>query len=363
MLRTMIGGLASVLLAGAALAAEIPAGYPKDYAQVLAGAETEGNVVIYANTEQFAVDAILKDFQAAYPKIKVDYLELKAADLYNRVSSEAAARALKADVVWSSAMDLQFKLADEGVAVAYASPEKKNVPSWSVFEDKLYGVTFEPVVMIYNKQFVPPDDVPKTRADLAKLLTAKKDKYAGKATSYDPERSGLGFFVVSHDARNSDVLWDVVRGLGAAKAKFYTATGTMLEKVGSGEHVIAYNIIGAYALLKSKQDPNIGIVVPQDYTIVLSRAALVTAAAPHPKAARVFLDYLLSKRGQDVIANKALLYSIRDDVEGEATAAKLKRDYGAILKPVAMNPNLMDELEPTARLPFFKRWQAALQGK
>lgn len=361
---TLAAGLALALVlprAGAS-AAELPAGYPASYADQIAGAEAEGRVTVYANTEQFAVDAILKDFQAAYPKIQVDYLELKAADLYNRVSSEAAAGALKADLVWSSAMDLQFKLVDEGVAAPYASVEKAGVPGWSVWQDKIYGVTFEPVVIIYNKQFVPPEDVPHTRADFVKLMMTKSAQYAGKITSYDIERSGLGFFVASHDARNGNALWDVVRGFGATKAKFYVATGTMLEKVSSGEHVMAYNVIGPYALLRSKQDKNIGVVVPEDYTVVLSRSALIPAAAPHPKAARVFLDYLLSKRGQDVIANKALLYSIRDDVDGEATAARLKRERGAILKPVAMDENLMDELEPTARLPFFKRWQSALQG-
>lgn len=353
--------LAASLPRGAS-AGELPEGYPKSYADQIAGAEAEGRVTIYANTEQFAVDAILKDFGAAYPKIQVDYLELKAAELYNRVSSEAAAGALKADLVWSSAMDLQFKLVDEGVAVPYASVEKAKVPGWSVWQDKIYGVTYEPVVIIYNKQFVPPEDVPRTRADFAKLLMTKSAQYSGKVTSYDIERSGLGFFVASHDARNGPAIWDVVRGFGATKAKFYVATGTMLEKVGSGEHVFAYGVIGPYALLKSKQDRNIGIVVPEDYTLVLSRSALIPKDAPHPKAARVFLDYLLSKRGQDVIANKALLYSIRDDVDGEATAARLKRERGAILKPVAMDENLMDELEPTARLPFFKKWQSALQG-
>jgi iron(III) transport system substrate-binding protein len=356
-------GLTLAIGAGAARAAEVPAGYPADYGKTLAAAEKEGTLVIYANTEQFAVNPILEDFQAAYPKIKVDYLEVKAADLYSRVSSEVAAGALKADFVWSSAMDLQFQLADEGAAMAYASPEKKNVPGWSTWEDQLYGITFEPVVFVYNKKLIPEADVPHTRDALANLLTSKAQAYAGKAAAYDPERSGLGFFVMSHDAKINDDIWKVARGLGAAKGKTYTATGTMLEKVASGEHAIAYDVIGPYALLKADQDPNVGVVIPQDFTLILTRLAMIPKAAQHPNAAKVFLDYLLSKRGQTVIADKALLYSIRSDVEGRATAAGLTKEHGPILKPVSIRPELMDELDPAKRLPFFSKWTKAVSGR
>lgn len=350
-------------VAALALGLMTPHGAYAQNAQLVAAAEAEGKLTIYANTEQFAMNAILQDFAAAYPNIKVDYLELKAADLYGRVSAEGAAGALQADFIWSSAMDLQFKLVDEGLAATYASAEKPHLPDWSVWKDQIYGITFEPVVMVYNKQRMPAADIPKTRADLAKLLQTKSKEYEGKVATYDPERSGLGYFVISHDVRNGNAIWDVAKGFGACKAKLYTATGTMLEKVGAGEHWLAYNVIGPYALLKAQKDPNIGIVIPEDYTIVLSRSALIPKAAPHPNAARLFLDYLLSARGQNVIANKSLLYSIRDDVEGEATARKLKREHGASLRPVAMGTDLLNEIEPTSRLPFFKKWQAALKGQ
>jgi iron(III) transport system substrate-binding protein len=363
-----IGATAAAALLGATLvsagagAGDLPAGYPASYAKTISAAEGEGKLVIYANTEQFAVQPLLDDFQAAFPKIPVDYLEVKAADLYSRVSSEAAAGALKADFVWSSAMDLQFMLTDEGVAGTYASVEKPNLPKWAIWKDQIYGVTFEPVVFVYNKKLIPENEVPQTRAEFAKLLMTKSEAFAGKVTSYDPERSGLGFFVVSHDARVNDDLWKLVRGFGAAKAKFYTSTGAMLEKVGAGEHAIAYNIIGPYALLKAQKDPNIGIVVPKDYTEILTRSAIIPKAAAHPNAARVFLDYLLSKRGQQVIADKSLLYSIRADVEGQATAAKLIAEHGDTLKPIALGPALLDELDPAKRLAFFKKWHEALQG-
>ncbi len=254
-MKASILALGILCAAGAAYAADVPAGYPASYAKILDDAEKEGRLVIYANTEQFAVNRFSKISKRPIRRSKIDYLELKAADLYTRATSEIAAGTLKADFIWSSAMDLQYQLVDEGAVATYASVEKANMPSWALYKDQLYGVTFEPVAIIYNKKLVPEADVPKTRDDLAKLLTTKKADYVGKVAMYDPERSGLGFFVISHDARVGDGIWKLVKAMGPTSPKLYVATGQMLEKVGSGEHSIAYNIIGPYALLKARRIP------------------------------------------------------------------------------------------------------------
>lgn len=335
----------------------IPDGYPQSYSDILAKAENEGSVVIYANTENAAVSPILADFQKAFPKIRVDYIEIKAADLYSRVSSEAAANALKADVVWSSAMDLQYQMVKEGLAADYASPETKNIPDWASYNNQLYGVTFEPVVFVYNSKLVSAEEMPKTRLGLAKFLQDNVSRFKGKVTTYDPQRSGLGFFAVSHDAKISDDLWTLVKAFGATDTKFYVSTGTMLEKISAGEHAIAYNIIGPYAYLRATRDPNVKIIIPEDFTLILSRSAYVTKSAAHSNAARIFLDYLLSQRGQNVIANEAHLFSIRADVDGDATATHLTTQYGEHLKPVSINDTLADDLLPVKRLTFFRTWE------
>lgn len=356
-----VSAMISLPFTGAARA-ETPEGYPAAYAEIVAAAEREGSVVVYANTEHAAVQPILDDFREAFPKIRVDYIEIKSADLYSRVSSEAAAGALKADIVWSSAMDLQFQMVTDGLAAEYESIEKAALPEWASHENKVYGVTFEPVVMVYNSRVVSPQEMPTTRTGLAEFLKGNRERMAGKVATYDPQRSGLGFFAVSHDAQISEDLWPLVEAFGAVDAKFYTSTGTMLEKLSAGEHVIAYNIVGPYAYLRAERDPNIRVVLPEDYTLVLSRLAMVTEAARHPNAARVFLDYLLSKRGQTVVADKAHLFSIRTDVEGTATYAGLTAELGDRLKPVRIDPSLLDELEPTRRLPFFRKWEQSVRA-
>ena len=150
-------------------------------------------------------------------------------------------------------MDLQIQLASKGNALTYASPENSGLPKWAVWQNQAYGTTFEPVSIAYNKRLLPADAVPQSHADLVKLLKAKPDVYKEKIATFDPEKSGVGFLMMTQDAKVFPQFWDLAKGLGATGAKVYTSTGAMLEKVGSGEHTLAYNIIGSYVLLRQKK--------------------------------------------------------------------------------------------------------------
>ena len=195
--------------------------------------------------------------------------------------------------------------------------------------------------------------MPKDHTDLLKLLNAKTDFYKGKITAYDPERSGVGYLFCNEDVKNFPQAWDLFKAMGKAQAKLYTSAGAMMERVTSGEHLIAYGIFGSYALSRSKKDPNLGIVLPKDYTMVTSRVAFISKHAKNPNAGKLFLDYILSKRGQEIIANKADLYSLRSDVEGEATikrvtAADWRQGAPGADRPDAAGKSRSDQ---AARLP------------
>jgi iron(III) transport system substrate-binding protein len=94
----------------------------------------------------------------------------------------------------------------------------------------------------------------------------------------------------------------------------------------------------------------------------MSRIAVVPKAAKHPNAGKAFLDYLISKRGQDLIA-KAALFSVRSDVEGETTASALTKKLGGTLKPLPVGPSLLVYLDQAKRLEFLKQWQQAIGTK
>jgi iron(III) transport system substrate-binding protein len=363
MQRIILAAVAAAFALTVPAVAQVPQGYPADYAKIVDAAKKEGKVVVSSTTDAVAANPLIKDFQTLYPGVQVEYSDLNSTELYNRFISEAAAGTGTGDVLWSSAMDLQIKLVADGYALTYASPEIAALPKWAVWQDQAYGTTYEPITFIYNKRLVPAGDVPQDHPALLALLTSKTDAYKGKITAYDPERSGVGFLFVNQDAANWPQAWDLFRAFGKASIKLYTSAGAMMERVTSGEHTIAYGIFGSYALSRSKKDPNLGIVMPKDYTLVTSRVMFIPKGAKNPNAAKLFLDYLLSKRGQTIIANQAELYSLRADVEGEATVKKVEALIGDKARPIPISGDLLANLDQRKRLDFLKKWQAAMKGQ
>ena len=134
-------------------------------------------------------------------------------------------------------------------------------------------------------------------------------------------------FVVQ-DAKYFPGMKDLEKGFGATSYKVYSSTGNMLEKVSSGEHLLGYNMLGSYAMVRAKKDPNLGVVLPKDYTLVLSRVMFIGKKAKNPNAAKLWLDYILSQRGQKLIGSDVELFAVRDDVDAEYTAGKLKKEMG-----------------------------------
>ena len=353
--------LALAALVTPALAQNVPAGYPADYAQTIAAAKKEGKVVVYSALDTKAAQPLIRDFNAVYPDIKVEYNDMNSTEMYNRFIAEAAAGQGGADVMWSSAMDLQVKLVDDGQAMTYKSPEAAKLPAWAVYKDQAYGTTYEPAVFIYNKRLVTGSDIPQDHAAFAKLLNGETAKFKGKVTTYDIEKSGVGFMFVVQDTKYFPGMKDLEKGFGATSYRVYSSTGNMLEKVSSGEHLLGYNVLGSYALVRAKKDPNLGVVLPKDYTLVLSRVLFIGKGAKNPNAAKLWTDYVLSARGQKLIGSDVELFAIRNDVDAEYTAASLNKQLGAnVVKPIPVSSEIVGYLDPKKRLDFLSAWKTTL---
>ena len=322
-----------------------------------------GHVVIYGTTDIEATAPVIDGFQALYPGIAVTYHELNSLEVYERTLAEHAAGDVRADLLLSSAMDLQLKLVNDGYARSYMAPAVGWLPRWAVWRNEAFGFTFEPAVIVYNRDGVPREDVPATRADLLRLIESEPAAYAGRVATYDPQRSGLGFLFATQDAQRSREFWRLVKGLGATGVKLYSSTAAILDRIADGRFLLGYNLLGSYALARSARDASLGVVLPRDYTLAMSRIAMLTRGSPDPWAAERFLDFLLSEAGQRIIAERASLYSLHPAVHGEATAAALRERAGDSLIPIRVGPGLLVNLDQVKREKFLRTWERALGGR
>lgn len=341
--------------------AQVPKGYPASYQKIIDEARKEKKLVIYSSTDQASAQFLVDDFKALYPFVDIEYNDIGTTQLYSRFISEAAAGGKSADFLWSSGMELQVKLAADGYALAYTSPEAKNYPATSKMENMLYGTTMEPGVLVYNKRFVKKP--PTTHAEFARVLS--DSKMNGKVATWDPEKSGIGFTFLHEDTVAIPNYLDLFKALGKSGAGQYSSSGVMMEKVISGEHYFGYNVIGSYALLRAEKVPDIGVAYFRDKTVAFQRPAFISKLAEHPNTAKLFLDYLLSARGQNVMANKSLIFALRPGTEGPAVPKNVYSKIGGKknLVVIPVSRDLLKNLEPSVRTPFLNEWRSALKGQ
>jgi len=343
-------------LAGSGLAEEgAPNPTPRG---VVEAKPAKSELLVEATTDIPEVEELITKFMNLNPDVSVQYSKIASGRLFDNVAKPSEARG-QADVVWSSAMDLQIKLANDGYAAEYRSSEISHVPDWAQWKDRAYGVTAEPVVIIFNKRLLRGSLVPRDHADLLRVLTDYRSVFAGKIATYDPEQSGTGLLFITQDLRVTAQTWKLVAAMGRAGVKLYSTSGAMIDRVSAGDLVLAYNVLGSYALERAKNEPDLGIVFPNDYTLLLSRIVLVPEAARQRALAKRFIDFLLSYDGQALLARHSL-GSVRDDMK---QAIPGFADAKEALRPIALSIDLLTYLDQSKRKRFLKDWKDALQER
>ncbi|WP_172448548.1 ABC transporter substrate-binding protein [Caulobacter mirabilis] len=319
---------------------------------VVRRAQAEGRVVVYANTDMGG--PVVAGFQRRYPQVRVTYRELTSSQIQSAVLAEAASSAPVADLVWSSSMDIQVKLINDGYAQTYKSPEARRLPRWAVWRNQGFGVTAEPVGFAYNSRLLPPDQVPRSHAELLASLRDDPERWQGRIALYDPEQSGVGFMYLSADLQKYPEAWTLMEAIAHSRPGLYVPGGTILSKVAKGEHLIAFNMNRSYAdSWAARNDRGVVYQTPTDYHFTVSRVAFVTRAAPHPNAARLFLDYLMSPEGQAKL-RESRLTPVIDAADGASPD-------GAT--PIRVGPALLANLDQARRDRVLREWRAMLAGE
>jgi iron(III) transport system substrate-binding protein len=328
--------------------------FPRSHSEVVDAARQEGELVIYSVVHaDAAVKDLLDTFHRRYPFIKVRNSDDDGALTYRRFRREIAAGKPSADFIWSSAMDLQEKLINDGFSLPYASSEMPSLPSWAHWQDLGYSVTLEPIATVYNRRFLSATEMPRSHAGLRDLLNGNPARFRGRVAVYDPQKSEVGMLLLSQDIRVTRDSWNLFDALGTVDARLYSTSRDMLRHIIKGDHWIGYDVIGSYAEEMHKAHPELVVVYPSDYVLLLSRVAFVTAAAVHPNSGKLFLDFLLSREGQAVLKRHGM-GPVRKDINPPEEQVRLDPVRSQAIR---IGPGLLSSLDSLVRAQFLRRWQ------
>ena len=313
---------------------------------------------IYSSLDEPLAAPLIAAFQARNPGVAVRYEDLLTGEITARVRRETDARDQTADFVFSSGMDLQMKLANDGYARAVRIPAAANWPGWATWQDTAYALTFEPAVMVYHKPSFP-DGPPQSRLALLDWLQGAGQGGGGLVGTYDVTRSALGYLFLARDEEHFPDIWALLAAMARAGLQTFPTSQDIIDRVATGRLKIGYNILGSYAADQARTHPDLGLVLLRDYTVVVSRVALVPRAAANPALGEAFLAFLMSREGQELLARELRLPAVSLEVADADSARTMQAALGAQLRPVAVSPGLLVYLDQAKRRRLLTRWAAA----
>ena len=287
---------------------------------------------------------LVQAFQQENPDVAVDYTVASSAAVYMAIATEGAAF----DLALSSAMDLQTKLANDGLAQTYSSAATAALPDWARWADRLFAFTQEPAVVLISRAGLGDLPVPKTRQDLIALLRDNPELFTGRVGTYDLRNSGLGYLFATQDARQSDAYWRLAEVMGSLRPQLFCCTSDMINGIDSGALLVAYNVIGSYADARPSEEGS--VIYMGDYTHVMLRTALIPTTADNPALGGRFIEFLLSPSGRAAIRTHTGLPPIDGATLAESPS----------FRPIPMGAGLLVYLDQMKRAAFLDEWIAAM---
>lgn len=306
----------------------------------------ERELAVLSTTDTTVMKPLIDAFQSRHPDVTIRYTVANSQEVFAAVQDERAAF----DLVISSAMDLQMKLANDGFAAAYDSAPTAALPDWARWQDRLFAFAQETVVLIASRQGLKGLPLPQTRRDLIEMLRDHPTRFAGRIGTYDPALSGAGYLFATQDARQSDSFWRLAEVIGGLAPRLYTSSNDMITDLKRGRLVLAYNVLGSYAGPRLAGEADAVVVELEDHTLTLLRTGLVPVNAANPELGGAFLDFLLGPEGRRLLKEEAGLPPIDE-------AALSGRPH---LRPMRLDPGLLVFLDRIKRRAFLDEWASAL---
>jgi iron(III) transport system substrate-binding protein len=269
---------------------------------LIEGAKKEGQVVFYASMEAQSAQRLSAGFEKRYPFVKVNATRIGSERMATRLVAEAQARNVQADVVSQSGFDF-YGVLQKGIFDVYNSPERAALPPEYKDEKGLWVMSAATLNVIgYNTRLVPPASIPKSFWDLT------EPKWKGQLLMDENESKWMAGMMTHYG--EAKVL-DLLRRLAAQEIQFRAGHTLIQTLAAAGERpVVVVAFANGVERLKKERAPMDWVAA--DPIIGLTFGVALAKNAPHPNAAKLLIDYLLSKEGQEIIADAGYFVPRRD---------------------------------------------------
>ncbi len=287
---------------------------PKDEAKLYELAKKEGTLVWYGSSSLEGMKENAKDFESKYPGIKVEILRIVGVRQYQRFLQETNAKQYIADILHITDYPSMKSLVQQAHIDAWEVPTSSRIPEAFRIKNYSYAANLTAIAVVYNVNKVTPEEVKSLSNSWKGVLDPRfKGRFAVTAMKSGATYGGVHMFL---DPKYAKVFGpEFIKAVAAQKPTAYPDPLVTLDRVVAGEHDIAYWVAETHAYIKWEQGAPVRWVLPAPTPVWGNTWCGVSKYAPHPNAARLFMNWAMSEAGAmsvQRVGNLSTLEGVKD---------------------------------------------------
>ena len=294
------------------------------------GAFAQQKLYVYTSMKESMVGGLKTAFMKKYPDIKIDFQSAGAGKLMAKIAAERESGKILADVLWTSEVPDFYQLKANGLLMPYIPAETKALMNpLPDYDGSFTAARLGTLGIAYNTKHIK--EAPKTWDDL------KKPAFKGAFGIANPALTGTAYMIVAVISKTFG--WGFFEALRANGAKLGKGSGQVVDDTASGD-LLGSLAVDYITLDKIDKGATLQLVYPPEMLVIPSPVAIFKNS-PNAEAAKKFVDFILSKEGQQIIVEDGTL-PVRADVKvpdrykqlppvEEAMKRAMKIDYQAIM--------------------------------
>ena len=305
-------------------------------------AGASGELAVYTAWDEGDINALIAGFNKVYPNVKVSGVRSEGGRgaLLERMLTEIDSGKAMADVYSTGIPDMSAML-QRGEILSYRSPSEANVERRFVFEDGLlHTATHSVFIAAYNKTLLSEKEVPRTWEELL------NPKWKGKiAIDQEPNDIVAGFLILMGKEKGEQYLRQLSKNVIIRRGR-----SLLVELLTAGEFPITIDVY-AHRVSKAIKDGAPLAAAPMPANFSFPSVAAILKRAPHPDNAKLWIDWLQSPAGQEVIAQRSRSPVGKTERTADPTSALIKGRELVLLIPAKL-PMSYEDVARLARSIF-----------
>ncbi len=289
------------------------------------------SIIIYTSMKESLIGKLRDGFTELHPGIAMDYQSAGAGKLMAKIAAERESGKILADVIWTSEVPDFFKMRGDGILAQYKTPLIDEIinPLGDDYDGHFTAARLGTLGICYNTRYI------KTAPAQWSDLTGKD--YNGAFGIANPALSGTSYMSVALLSKRFG--WEFFEKLHENRTRIGKGSGQVIDDTSSGD-LVASLAVDYITNDKIDKGATIALVYPPEMLVIPSPVAIFKDTA-NLEAAKKFVDYLLSKEAQTILAGEGTL-PVRKDVAvperfkmppaDEAMRRAIAIDYGEIIE-------------------------------